>query len=85
MSYKIEVEHDKDGMEEYDRDRFVIDMPEILKAIKTAIKNNHHPQIGTMMHVNDESYYIVQIIYYDDSMRYCVSDEKKSVFDKGNV
>lgn len=82
MKWVIEIEHDKDGLEDYNEEQYEKDAPLILKAIKTAIKNTHYPRIGEMIHVNENGYYITLIIYYADDMRYYVSDEKESVFDR---
>lgn len=76
--YPISVEHDKEGFEVYDEELFEKNKSAIGKAIRTAISFGHYPRLGELIHVNDEIYYVVLIVYYKSAMRYLVSDENKA-------
>jgi hypothetical protein len=81
-SMLITVEHDKDGMADYNEKGFKLSQKLIKNAIISTLKYGISPRIGEMVYGDDDVYYIVKICYYSDSITYWVSEENISEFDK---
>lgn len=81
MEYPCEIEHERDGMEEYDHKKFDRAQPELLKVVKILTHLGMFPRIGEELYANLEgdgqTYYVKGIIYYDDSYRLYVDEEKE--------
>ena len=74
--YPYEIEHEGDGMYEYDAELFKEEKPYLLKTLKRMRRAGVNPNIDDMVCGLDNLYYIKTICYYDSHCTFWVDDEK---------
>jgi hypothetical protein len=74
---KIEIEHYADGFGEYDLEIFGKCQDDLYKIVTDLLNDGIIPQLHTRFNPNNEIgeiYYLVEIIYYNDSIRFYFDD-----------
>ena len=77
MNYVIEIEHEYEGIQEFNDIKFNKALPFLIENVNRLKNMMLFPRIGEKLYVEipiEESYKIVDIIYYNDCIKIVVNE-----------
>lgn len=83
-SYRLEIEHNLDGLADYDYELFERSLPFLIITANKLFSLGIIPRRGDTIWGGDEggNYWIKRVIFYDDSYRLMVDEKRNKKLDK---